>query len=401
MKKIKVMHMVGLTQGYGVEKQLLDHLTLNRENPNEIEHHICALKISEDIQKQVEKMGVPYIVNNLKSLTKIYQFRHYVRQNKIEIIHAHNLLRYPIRTRIIPKLLGIPFVLEHEHGMIWNMGFSPLVQTTNFLASMNICNSNAAKIMLKSKLGIDARVVHNGIKVPEMLSSVDKHDEISKELNLDEQDHVVGFVGRLNTPKGVHAFIRMVEIIKHKMSKVKFLIVGDGPMRKELEQFAEELGVSKDITFLGFRSDARAIMARLDVLVVPSIREPFGNVVIEGAFAKKTVIASCVDGIAETIIDGETGFLIDCNAPAPQRTKRGISRLPKVVVDGRTGKLRQPMLPDSTMLADKVMLCLENPLHSKEIGENAFIRATQYFSLDRYRADLDKLYRELSGATRQ
>jgi len=400
MQRIKVLHMVGLTQGYGVERQLLDHLALSSEQPNEIEHHVCALKISEDILRELEQLKIPYIKNNLRSLGKIYQFRRYVQQNNIEILHAHNLLRYPIRTRIIPKLSGIPVVLEHEHGMIWNMGFSPLVRITNGLANMNICNSGAAKIMLKNKLDIDARVVHNGIKMPDTSSSGKNYNEIVKELKIEEHDHVVGFVGRLNTPKGVHAFIRMVQIIKQTMNNVKFLIVGDGPMYKELEQFAEQLGVRNDILFMGFRSDVRAIMSRLDVMVVPSIREPFGNVVIEAALARKVVVASCVDGIAETIIDGETGFLIDCTEPAPQRTKRGISRLPKCVVDGRSGQLRQPMLPNSKMMAEKVMMCLENPLRRKEIGDNAFIRATQHFSLERYRADLDKLYREMSGSNR-
>jgi len=399
MQRIKVLHMVGLTQGYGVERQLLDHLALNAENPNEIEHHVCALKISEEIQRELEELEIPYIKNNLKSFSKIGQLKRYVQQNNIQILHAHNLLRYPIRTRIIPKLIGIPAVLEHEHGMVWNMGFSPLLNATKQLVNMNICNSDAAKIMLKTKFEIEARVVHNGIKIPEILPADSHCDKIAKELKLEEHDHVVGFVGRLNTPKGVHAFIRMVQIIKQTMNNVKFLIVGDGPMRTELEQFAEQLDVRNDILFMGFRSDVRAIMSRLDVMVVPSIREPFGNVVIEAAFAKRVVVASCVDGIAETIIHGETGFLIDCTDPAPQRTKRGISRLPNCVVDGRSRQLRQPMLPNSSMLAETVMMCLENPLLREKIGDNAFRRASQYFSLERYRTDLDQLYRELAGST--
>lgn len=397
MNKVNVLHLVGLTQGYGVERQLLDHLEFAAKQPNNIQHHICALKISDEIRQELINLKIPFIINNLRNPFKILSFFNYVKKNHIDILHAHNLLRYPIRSRLIPKIAGIPVVLEHEHGMIWNMRFTKLVEWTSHLSNLNICNSNAAKILLKQKCEIDARVVHNGVKLPQTPIDNDSNlEELYDELDLSHNDKVVGFVGRLNTPKGIHAFLKMIPSVKEKNPGTKFFIIGDGPMREELEIFAETLGVKKDVRFLGFRKDVRRIMMLLNVLVVPSIREPFGNVVIEAALAKKVVVASNVDGISETVIHGKTGYLVPCNEMAIPRTNRKSSRLPKVVVDGETGLLRPPMLPNTLQLAEYVSTCLSKPEEALQVGENAYERAKKEFSIERYVNDLNEIYQSIS-----
>ena len=123
-------------------------------------------------------------------------------------------------------------------------------------------------------------------------------------------------------------------------------------------------------------------------------REAFGNVVIEAALARKPVVASNVDGIAETVIDGETGFLVDCTEPIKSRTK-GTNRYPGAVVDGRTRELRPPYLPNIEILAEKVITCLQDPELAAALGHKAYLRATSIFSVERYRTELDNLYREL------
>lgn len=390
MSQINVMHMVGLTQGYGVERQLLDQLEVSKAN-KEIKHYVCALKISDAIKSELEALEIPFIVNNLHYPWQIIQFINYSKENNINILHVHNLLRFPFRSRIVPRMAGIPYIIEHEHGMIWNMRYTQLIKWTNNLANLNICNSHAAKILLQKKCGIDATVIHNGVKVPQ--DSNNKIQYLYDELNLSNDDAIVGFVGRLNTPKGVHAFIKTISIVKNKCPQAKFIIAGDGPMRQELEAFAENLGVSQHIKFLGFRKDVRDIMSLFKVLVVPSIREPFGNVVIEAAFARKVVVASNVDGISETVVNGETGYLIECNEPALARATREASRLPEIVVDGLTGNLRAPMLPNIDQMAEKIVTCLKRPELAYQMGESAYERARKYFSIDRYVHDLNEIYR--------
>lgn len=394
MKKcINVLHMAGLTQGYGVERQLLAHLELSKVNSNGISHFVLATKISGELAKELQELDIPYMVNRMHNPLQMLDFIKFAKKNDIHIIHIHNLLRNPIRTRIISYLAGIPAIIEHERGMVWNMRFPMLVKMTNKMVDLNICNSNASKILLKHKCDIEAKVIHNGIKRPAE-EDVDCQ-KLKAELGIAESADVVGFVGRLNTPKGVHAFIRMIPKVKEKCPNTEFLIVGDGPMRLELDDYAKKCNVRDDIKFLGYRKDARTLMKIMDILVVPSIREPFGNVVIEGAFAKKPVIASNVDGIRETIVDTVTGYLIDCTEEVPTRKNRKASRLPEMVVDGKSLEIRPPRLPDSRELADKVVYCLKNPDVRKLIGEESYKNAIEKFSMERYKRDIDNIYHNL------
>lgn len=394
---INVLHMAHLTIGYGVERQLLDHLALANRKPNEIKHHVCALRISDTLHQELKSLEIPYTINRLWPWNLV-EFSNFVKEHDIQILHVHNQLRFPLRSRILPKLAGVPLIIEHEHGMVWNTTATRLIRLTNKLVSANICNSNAAKIMLKQKCGIDAQVIYNGVIIP--AAEPETKGNLRTSLGMPEAGKIVGFVGRLNTPKGVEAFIRMIPLVKQAEPQAKFVVVGDGPLRDELQDLAVSLGVSDEVHFLGYQKEAREFMKQMEVVVVPSIREPFGNVVIEAALAKKAVVASNVDGIAETVVDGETGFLVDCTEPVLTRSAGG-SRLPQAVVDGRTRQLRLPCLPNIEMLAEKVIQCLADPEMARILGERAYERATNLFAFERYRDELDEVYRELSNGSRK
>jgi glycosyltransferase involved in cell wall biosynthesis len=181
------------------------------------------------------------------------------------------------------------------------------------------------------------------------------------------------------------------------MPQTNFVLMGDGPLRDYLESEAHRSGVLKEgrLHFLGFLPSAPNLMSEMDLLVHPAIREPLGNVLIEAGLARVPVIASNVDGIPEVVVNGETGWLIDCTLPVEHNIRApGASPLPKVVVDGRTRRLRPPLGPKPEELADAVVRLLRDAQLRRQMGKRARERMKRLFSIDRYARDLESAYRD-------
>lgn len=119
---------------------------------------------------------------------------------------------------------------------------------------------------------------------------------------------VVGVVGRLSPEKGHAYLLRAIGLVRH--IDCLCLVVGDGPLRHELEQIAIQEGVADRVRFLGFQTDVARVMSQMDVVVMPSLDETFGISIVEAFALKKSVIASDVGGIPELVRHGETGLLV-------------------------------------------------------------------------------------------
>ncbi len=119
---------------------------------------------------------------------------------------------------------------------------------------------------------------------------------------------VVGAVGRLSTEKGHVFLVRALARLRHVDWECH--LVGDGPLRQELERVALEEGVADRIRFLGFQQNVAHVMSQMDVVVMPSLDEAFGITIVEAFALKKMVIASDVGGIPELVRHGATGLLV-------------------------------------------------------------------------------------------
>jgi glycosyltransferase involved in cell wall biosynthesis len=113
-------------------------------------------------------------------------------------------------------------------------------------------------------------------------------------------------VGRLHQNKGFAVLLEALAIT----SELRLDIAGDGPLRQPLERLAQQLGVADRVAFLGWRDDVPALLARADIFVCPSLREPLGNVVIEAWAAGRPVIATASDGPVALISHEISGLLV-------------------------------------------------------------------------------------------
>ncbi len=153
-------------------------------------------------------------------------------------------------------------------------------------------------------------IIPNAIDTHEYVVDVDK-EAVRKRYGVMPHEKLVVFIGRLVPQKGVEYLIRAIPLIVRNHGETKFLIVGDGWSRSNLESMATATGYGNKIRFLGFIPDSERIelLKSADVLVIPSIYEPFGIVALEGMTAGVPVVASNVGGLSEIIEHDRTGML--------------------------------------------------------------------------------------------
>ncbi len=131
-------------------------------------------------------------------------------------------------------------------------------------------------------------------------------------------------VGRLASVKGYPLLIEAVARLSAMDARVRLWILGDGPERSSLEQFAIEKGVADRIRFWGFQPNPWAFIARADVLVLTSVYEGFGNVLIEAMACGTPVVATRSPGTEEIVAHGANGLLVDHE---PQAVVTAIAQL--------------------------------------------------------------------------
>ena len=121
---------------------------------------------------------------------------------------------------------------------------------------------------------------------------------------------LLGMVCRLVEQKGIPYALEALRRLRAQYPQAHLVIAGDGEKAAELRRLSSALGIADRVHWLGWRSDAADLMAAFDVLLVPSLWEGFGLVLLEAMSRRVPVIASRVSAIPEVIVDGESGILI-------------------------------------------------------------------------------------------
>lgn len=169
-------------------------------------------------------------------------------------------------------------------------------------------------------------VIPNAIDASKYEVNIDR-GAVKRKFGIDPGERVVLFIGRLVPQKGAEYLIMATPKIIEQHPEARIVIVGNGWVKGHLLNLALSTGYSHKITFLGFISDRDLIELTLssDVLVIPSIYEPFGIVALEGMAAGVPIVASNVGGLSEVIEHDKTGFL--AYRESPDSIAWGVNRI--------------------------------------------------------------------------
>jgi len=142
-------------------------------------------------------------------------------------------------------------------------------------------------------------------------------DKFKVEKQLSERDNSVGYIGRLYKEKGIFEFVRAAPKVLEKSGEVKFLILGEGPLRNPIEDYVDKKQLSYRIKVSGWisRKEIPTYLNELRLLVLPSYTEGLPNIMLEAMACGTPVLATAVGGIPDIIRDEHTGFLMKENSP--------------------------------------------------------------------------------------
>jgi len=151
-------------------------------------------------------------------------------------------------------------------------------------------------------------VVYNGMEplpVPDQESVI----RLRRELIL-QDERVCLMIARLHEEKGFKVLFDAIPNVVSQVGNLVVLVAGEGPHRATLEAEAKQRGLEEVVRFLGQRNDIPELISLASVVVLPSLAESFGFVLLEAMSLDRPVVASTTGGIPEVVSDGETGLLV-------------------------------------------------------------------------------------------
>ncbi len=296
---------------------------------------------------------------HLQSMQTRFRLARHLRHNHIAIAHAFD---FYTNLTLVPaaRLARVPVVIGSQRQL------GDLLSPSKFRAQLMmfhwcdtvICNSRAAADRLIEE-GLPERkiaVIGNGLPpsaFAETAVALPRRPGILR----------VGMIARMNTPAKNHRLLLQAAArLRGKFPSLEFVLVGDGPLRLELESEAEKLGIRDQILFLGDRRDIPAVLASLDLSVLPSSSESLSNAIIESMAAGVPVVASRVGGNPELVTETR-GALVPPN--------------------------------DVQSLADAIERILRDGPLRNDLGRNAKQFAQANFTIDNMRRRHEELYTAL------
>ena len=256
----------------------------------------------------------------------IFKLIRIIRDKKIDIVHGQGA-RAEFYARIAAKLAGgtkyvstVAMPVEgYDVGPLRKSIYFVLDRATDKYVDRFIVVSDVLRNALITKRHIPPEKVtkiYNGIEIDHYdPTTTASRIKIRDELGVNKDDILLGALGRMVWQKGFEFLLKCIQNVLTAHGEIKVIIVGEGLLKKDLENLCRQLKVEDKTIFAGFRSDIREILSAVDIVVIPSLLEGFPMLTLEAMAMAKPIVATRIDGITEQITDGVEGILVPPREP--------------------------------------------------------------------------------------
>ena len=354
----RLLYLVGELGRGGVEKQLYDLLKAmdrNRYKPIVVVWNYCEKDAYVD---QIRALGIPlkYFSNIRSRVVKLDAFRRLVKELRPEVVHSFSFYTnfaawwatLGLKTISIGSIQQDFITERQDSGRILGRLSArlPVIQISNSLAAKKTAEqftwfSKPSRIyVVRNPLDMDVFTFHP----------------------LEQNGSSVLAVGRLMPEKRWDRLLRSIALVAAKGLDFSVRLVGDGPLREQLESQARDLGVQGFVQFLGLRHDIPVLLKNSTFLLHTADAEGCPNVVMEAMGCGRAVVATDAGEVPYLVENGKTGFVV----------RRG----------------------DDPGLVRAIATLLTNRDLSRRMGESGRVKAEREFRLDRFVAEMLTAYRE-------
>ena len=244
----------------------------------------------------------------------------YFRRLDVRIVHAHQTT--PWFYAALSRLLhSKPRLLFEEHGRFFPEVRNPTRILVNRLLVRNLTQrfvavSRDIRERLREYEGLDAdriEVIYNGVRTEPPLAPGER-ESLRSEMEFMPGSFVVGTAGRFDPIKNLPLLVASLARVSKEVDALRGLLVGDGPMFREIRSLVEKAGLQDRVRLTGFRSDARKLIGCMDLFVLSSFSEGTSMALLEAMMAGVPVVVTGVGGNPEIVVDGESGWVVPSNS---------------------------------------------------------------------------------------
>lgn len=373
---LHVVHLIKVVLVAGAERHLLTLIPALRTY--DIESTILLLVEPEKPMDDYLQLAAEHdivvhreVINHHLDLPLFVRLRRRLQTLSPDILHTH-LLHADFYGAPTANALGIPVITSRHNDNAFRHRIPMRVLHAGLwrMAAHGIAISEAIRqfaINIEYAPASRISTIHYGIDPAAMQrDTVEARSKLRKELGLPLHTQIVGVMCRLIEQKGLSYGLQAFQQLTDKHPNTHLVIAGDGVLRESLEAEAQQLGLDGLVHFLGWRSDPLQTLAGYDLLLMPSLWEGFGLVMLEAMAQGLPIIGSHVSAIPEVIENGETGLLV------PPR--------------------------DVPALTDALDRLLVDATLREQLGTNAGIRLRSQFSPDHMAARTADLYKRVTKA---